>query len=75
MEPDALLALPDNITFDQGAGNSNYLVKNMKTTKRHTGLYTTWPTSYEALVGRANLKAGMSMYGRRYALHPALLFQ
>ncbi|KAF9566754.1 alcohol dehydrogenase [Agrocybe pediades] len=33
--------LPDNLTFDQGAG-----------------LYITWPTSYEALVGRAELKKG-----------------
>lgn len=33
--------LPDNLTFDQGAG-----------------LYITWPTSYEALVGRAKLKSG-----------------
>ncbi|KAI6134470.1 hypothetical protein EV401DRAFT_1905489 [Pisolithus croceorrhizus] len=33
--------LPDNLTFDQGAG-----------------LYITWPTSYEALVGRAELKPG-----------------
>lgn len=33
--------LPDNLTFDQGAG-----------------LYITWPTSYEALVGRAELKSG-----------------
>ncbi|KAH7909327.1 hypothetical protein BJ138DRAFT_1155526 [Hygrophoropsis aurantiaca] len=34
-------ALPDNLTFDEGAG-----------------LYITWPTSYEALVGRADLKPG-----------------
>ncbi|KAL4073966.1 hypothetical protein V8B97DRAFT_1937400 [Scleroderma yunnanense] len=34
-------ALPDNLTFDQGAG-----------------LYLTWPTSYEALVGRADVKPG-----------------
>lgn len=33
--------LPDNLTFDQGAG-----------------LFITWPTSYEALVGRAELKSG-----------------
>lgn len=33
--------LPDNVTFDQGAG-----------------LYLTWPTSYEALVGRAEVKPG-----------------
>ncbi|KAJ6625624.1 hypothetical protein B0H10DRAFT_1782956 [Mycena sp. CBHHK59/15] len=37
----AVLPLPDNLTFDQGAG-----------------LFVTWPTSYEALVGRAQLKAG-----------------
>ncbi|KAI0644512.1 alcohol dehydrogenase [Trametes meyenii] len=37
----SLVALPDNMTYDQGAG-----------------LYVTWPTSYEALVGRAGLKAG-----------------
>ncbi|KIK46929.1 hypothetical protein CY34DRAFT_75138 [Suillus luteus UH-Slu-Lm8-n1] len=36
--------LPDNLTFDQGAG-----------------LYITWPTSYEALVGRAELKPGESV--------------
>ncbi|KAG6880314.1 hypothetical protein C0992_011063 [Termitomyces sp. T32_za158] len=36
-----ILPLPDNITYDQGAG-----------------LFVTWPTSYEALVGRANLKPG-----------------
>ncbi|KAG6900764.1 hypothetical protein C0993_002188 [Termitomyces sp. T159_Od127] len=36
-----LLPLPDNITYDQGAG-----------------LFVTWPTSYEALVGRADLKPG-----------------
>ncbi|KAH8827984.1 hypothetical protein DL96DRAFT_1463530 [Flagelloscypha sp. PMI_526] len=35
----SMLPLPDNITFDQGAG-----------------LFVTWPTSYEALVGRAELK-------------------
>ncbi|KIJ18751.1 hypothetical protein PAXINDRAFT_161556 [Paxillus involutus ATCC 200175] len=36
-----IMPLPDNLTFDQGAG-----------------LYITWPTSYEALVGRAELKPG-----------------
>ncbi|KAF9049755.1 hypothetical protein BJ165DRAFT_1342503 [Panaeolus papilionaceus] len=36
-----LINLPDNISFDQGAG-----------------LFVTWPTSYEALVGRAELKKG-----------------
>ncbi|KJA19906.1 hypothetical protein HYPSUDRAFT_841928 [Hypholoma sublateritium FD-334 SS-4] len=38
---DRVIPLPDNITFDQGAG-----------------LFITWPTSYEALVGRAELKKG-----------------
>lgn len=28
-------------------------------TMDNLGLYITWPTSYEALVGRAELKAGM----------------
>jgi len=37
----AIMPLPDNLTFDQGAG-----------------LFITWPTSYEALVGRAELKPG-----------------
>lgn len=34
-----MVPLPENMTFDQGAG-----------------LHITWPTSYEALVGRAELK-------------------
>ena len=34
-----------------------------------TGLYVTWPTSYEALVGRAKLKPGMSTLNTFY--HPA----
>ncbi|KAG6372316.1 hypothetical protein JVT61DRAFT_7756 [Boletus reticuloceps] len=37
----SIIPLPDNLTFDQGAG-----------------LFITWPTSYEALVGRAELKPG-----------------
>ncbi|EIN11815.1 NAD(P)-binding protein [Punctularia strigosozonata HHB-11173 SS5] len=36
-----LVPLPDNMSYDQGAG-----------------LFVTWPTSYEALVGRAELKPG-----------------
>ncbi|KAH7927154.1 NAD(P)-binding protein [Leucogyrophana mollusca] len=40
----AVNPLPDNLTFDEGAG-----------------LYITWPTSYEALVGRAQLKPGESV--------------
>ncbi|KAH9917878.1 alcohol dehydrogenase [Epithele typhae] len=38
---DALLPLPENMSYDQGAG-----------------LFVTWPTSYEALVGRAEVKPG-----------------
>jgi len=41
VSPEALLPLPDAMTYDQGAG-----------------LFITWPTSYEALVGRAELKPG-----------------
>ncbi|TFK26458.1 alcohol dehydrogenase [Coprinopsis marcescibilis] len=41
VEWDRLIPLPDNVSFDQGAG-----------------LFITWPTSYEALVGRAELRAG-----------------
>ncbi|KAF9475539.1 NAD(P)-binding protein [Pholiota conissans] len=41
VQVERVIPLPDNISFDQGAG-----------------LYITWPTSYEALVGRAELKAG-----------------
>lgn len=36
-----VLPLPDNLTYDQGAG-----------------LFVTWPTSYEGLVGRAKLAPG-----------------
>ncbi|GAW08547.1 alcohol dehydrogenase [Lentinula edodes] len=36
---DSVLPLPDELTFEQGAG-----------------LYITWPTSYEGLVGRAQMK-------------------
>ncbi|CAA7257485.1 unnamed protein product [Cyclocybe aegerita] len=38
-DPDRVIALPDNVSFEQGAG-----------------LFITWPTSYEALIGRAELK-------------------
>ncbi|KAK7053299.1 hypothetical protein VNI00_003925 [Paramarasmius palmivorus] len=38
---DALLPLPDVLSYDEGAG-----------------LYITWPTSYEGLVGRAEMKPG-----------------
>ncbi|KAI0081200.1 NAD(P)-binding protein [Panus rudis PR-1116 ss-1] len=38
---ESLIPLPDNMSYDQGAG-----------------LFVTWPTSYEALVGRAELKPG-----------------
>ncbi|KAJ4483402.1 alcohol dehydrogenase [Lentinula aciculospora] len=38
---DSVLPLPDELTYEQGAG-----------------LYVTWPTSYEGLVGRAQMKPG-----------------
>jgi len=41
VKPAQVLPLPDNLSFDQGAG-----------------LYITYPTSYEALVGRGKLRAG-----------------
>ncbi|KAF9268896.1 NAD(P)-binding protein [Marasmius fiardii PR-910] len=39
--PEQILPLPDNLTYDEGAG-----------------LYVTWPTAYEGLVGRAGMKSG-----------------
>ncbi|KAF9650899.1 alcohol dehydrogenase [Thelephora ganbajun] len=40
-DPGQLLPLPQNLTFDQGAG-----------------IFVTWPTNYEGLVGRARLQKG-----------------
>ena len=52
------------MTFDQGAGEASliaarYIVADMAWYL--AGLHVTWPTSYEALVGRAELKPGKSM--------------
>ncbi|KAF8893311.1 hypothetical protein BD779DRAFT_1505538 [Infundibulicybe gibba] len=41
VDANRVLPLPDEVTYDQGAG-----------------LFITWPTSYEALVGRAQLQPG-----------------
>jgi NADPH:quinone reductase-like Zn-dependent oxidoreductase len=57
--PEDVLPLPDVLSFDQGAGawtRSTVLVDAYSRT--HTGLFVTYPTSYEALVGRAKLQAG-----------------
>lgn len=48
------------MTFDQGAGAmQSYISKaEVLILLILLGLHVTWPTSYEALVGRAELKAG-----------------
>jgi NADPH2:quinone reductase len=56
-----IMPLPDNLTFDQGAGTSRpywRCITIVSTQDENPGLYITWPTSYEALVGRAELKPG-----------------
>jgi NADPH2:quinone reductase len=56
---DQLIRLPDNVTFDQGAGvHLMSLQLRRQYFDMRTGLFVTWPTSYEALVGRAELKSG-----------------
>lgn len=37
---------------------SHSLFAQVRTVTDHEGLFITWPTSYESLVGRAELKAG-----------------
>lgn len=54
----AIMPLPDNLTFDQGAGMSHYSQSANHSQDDAIGLFITWPTSYEALVGRAGLKPG-----------------
>lgn len=46
------------MTYDQGAGvySSRELEYNLF--NHSSGLFITWPTSYEGLVGRAELKPG-----------------
>jgi len=55
----AIMPLPDNLTFDQGAGTMfGYSQSDNLSQDDAVGLFITWPTSYEALVGRAELKPG-----------------
>ncbi|KAF8554743.1 NAD(P)-binding protein [Imleria badia] len=54
----ALMPLPGNLTFDQGAGKSRYFQSANISQDYTIGLFITWPTSYEALTGRAELKPG-----------------
>lgn len=60
----SLQPLPQNMSFDQGAGEtdvSGYCHYWRGLTQwMIAGLQVTWPTSYEALVGRAELKPGDS---------------
>jgi NADPH2:quinone reductase len=53
-----LLPLPEGLTFDEGAGGFHVVYLRYTDYDRQPGLYLTWPTSYEALVGRAELKTG-----------------
>lgn len=58
---DRVLPLPDNVSFDEGAGNVTSKLDEMQSNVL-LGLYVTWPTSYEGLVGRANLQKGDNMW-------------
>jgi len=53
-----LLPLPDRMSYDDGAGEFSLYLREILFAYASTGLHITWPTSYEALVGRAELKAG-----------------
>lgn len=54
-----IVPLPDSLTFDQGAGMSRWFRRvQVPSQDDIIGLCITWPTSYEALVGRAELKPG-----------------
>lgn len=57
-----MLPLPDNMSYDEGAGKYNTTSQRLALSWFCTleGLNITWPTSYEALVGRAELKSGKS---------------
>jgi NADPH2:quinone reductase len=50
--------LPDAMTYDQGAGVW-FCELDYSLLKHDPGLYITWPTSYEGLVGRAELRPGL----------------
>lgn len=56
-----ILLVPDVLSYDEAAGAFSFeLCLHFKADASiaRLGLYVTWPTSYEALVGRAELKAG-----------------
>jgi NADPH2:quinone reductase len=53
-----LLPLPEGLTFDEGAGGFMSCIWDIDYDPQ-PGLFLTWPTSYEALVGRAELKTGL----------------
>lgn len=59
-KPELVLPLPDTLSFDQGAGMFPIHLRHKRLADKQgcTGLYVTYPTSYEALVGRANLQPG-----------------
>jgi NADPH2:quinone reductase len=59
----SVIPLPDSLTFDQGAGTCGRELRSRSSEFLYVlGLYLTWPTSYEALVGRAELKPGESSH-------------
>ena len=58
---DMLIPLPKTTSFDEGAGVYEHVKEQLSSgfvLTNFVGLFITWPTSYEALVGRAELKAG-----------------
>lgn len=58
-KPVHVLPLPDALSFDQGAGAScRWTASHIHPNICPVGLFATYPTSYEALVGRGKLKAG-----------------
>lgn len=59
-KPELVLPLPDTLSFDQGAGMFLIIFpgRRLVVEQVRTGLYVTYPTSYEALVGRAKLQPG-----------------
>lgn len=69
---ESLLPLPDELSYDQGAGKIKLHIKRYASEPLaiSSGLYVTWPTSYEALVGRAQLKPGTcSCCFKRHKIH------
>jgi hypothetical protein len=58
VNPRQMLPLPDSMTYDQGAGVCFSRELEYNLFRCGSGLFITWPTSYEGLVGRAELKPG-----------------